>query len=112
MNNKKQDMVRVWEDLFFEKRFTATDLPDNPDYCKMANSFGIKSIRCNLKEDIKGKIDYALRYKGPILVDFVTDIDYCLPLVAPGKSLEETFNYQDNNLPQGDKSFQNVLPPS
>ena len=112
MNNKKQDMVRVWEDLFFEKRFTATDLPDNPDYCKMANSFGIASIRCNLKEDIKGKIDYALKYKGPILVDFVTDTDYCLPLVAPGKSLEETFNYQDNNLPQGDKSFQNVLPPS
>lgn len=112
MNNKTQDMVRVWEDLFFEKRFTATDLPDNPDYCKMADSFGIKSIRCDSKEDIKEKIDYALKYKGPILIDFVTDTDYCLPLVAPGKSLGETFNYQDNNLPQGDQSFQNVLPPS
>lgn len=112
MNNKKQDMVRVWEDLFFEKRFTATDLPSNPDYCMMANSFGIKSISCKNKKDISKTIEYALSFEGPILVDFITETDYCLPLVAPGKSLDETFNYQDKNLPNDRTTFKNILPPN
>ena len=71
MNNKKQDMVRVWEDLFFSKRFVATDLPNNPDYCDFSKSFGIKSIRCESKENIKETIDYAINYQGAILVDFI-----------------------------------------
>ena len=111
MNNKKQDMVRVWEDLFFEKRFTATDLPSNPDYCKLSNSFGIKSLKCKKKSEINEVIKYALDFNGPILVDFQTDIDYCLPLVAPGKSLNETFNFQDNNLPTNNM-LKDMLPPS
>ena len=111
MNNKKQDMVRVWEDLFFDKRFTATDLPSNPDYGDFSNSFGIKSLKCNTKSDIDEVIKYSLDFKGPILVDFQTDIDYCLPLVAPGKSLNETFNFQDNNLPTNNM-LKDMLPPS
>ena len=110
-DNGKQDMVRVWEDLFYEKRFTATDLPNNPDYGYFANSFGIKAINCYYKEALESTINYAINYNGPIIVNFQTEKDYCLPLVAPGKSLDETFNYQDNNFPQTNE-FKNVLPPS
>lgn len=112
MNNKKQDMVRVWEDLFFEKRFTATDLPSNPDYVSLSKSFGIKSLNCDSKKDIDTTIEYALNYKGPILVNFNTDIDYCLPLVAPGKSLNETYNYQEKEKIFSEEVFKNSLPPS
>ena len=112
MNNKRQDMVRVWEELFFEERHTATDLPNNPDYCLFAKSFGIKSIKCEDKKQLYSTIKYALEYDGPILVDFITDVDICLPLVAPGKSLSETINYQDDNLDSFKNTFKNKLPPN
>jgi len=113
MNNGKQDMVRVWEDLFYSKRFTATNLPNNPDYVKFSESFGIKAITCNSKKELSKVIKEAINYPGPVVVNFVTEPDYCLPLVAPGKSLDEVYNFQDNDLSKFNSlEFKNVLPPN
>ena len=88
LNNGTQDMVRVWEDLFFEKRITATENIEGPSFSKLANSFGIESIVTN-KENLKNNMKYFLDYKGPILMECITERDYCFPLVPPGAGLDE-----------------------
>ena len=88
LNNGTQDMVRVWEDLFFEKRITATENIQGPKFSKLAESFGIKSIITN-KYNLKNNMNYFLNYNGPILMECITERDYCFPLVPPGAGLDE-----------------------
>ena len=93
INNQSQDMVRVWEKLFYNNRIVATELPSNPDYVKLAEAYGIKGIKCDDKKKVKDVIEECLDYDGPYLIEFRTVTDYCLPLVAPGKALDEVYNY-------------------
>jgi len=88
LNNGTQDMVRVWEDLFFEKRITATENTQGPQFSKLVESFGIKGIKTN-KNNLKNNMKYFLDYKGPILMECITERDYCFPLVPPGAGLDE-----------------------
>ena len=97
MNNNAQMMVTIWERLFFEERYTATINERNPEYTKLANSFGIKSMTCQYGDDIDEKINEFINYKGPILCEFSIERDICLPLVSPGKALDEML------LPKSDK---------
>jgi len=107
MNDTNLGMVRAWEELFFEENYTATDLIQNPDYCKIADSYDIMSIYCDSEEDLKKSIKEFLEYPDPILAEFKVVPDLCLPLVPPGKGLNEmiTLN-KTNNL-----TFSNELPP-
>ena len=89
MNDNSLSMVRVWEELFFEERYTATASEKNPNYMMLAESYGIKGITCNNKDNLKDNIDYFLDYKGPIIANFKVQKDKCLPLVAPGKGLDD-----------------------
>ena len=89
MNNNAQMMVTIWERLFFEERHTATINERNPEYTELANSFGIESMTCQYGDDIDEKINEFINYKGPILCEFSIERDICLPLVSPGKALDE-----------------------
>ena len=92
-------MVAAWEKLFYQERYTATDLGINPDYQALAQSFGIKGIACSPDDGLQGlkdKIKFFLSYPGPILCDFKVESDLCLPLVAPGKSLSDMILFDDN----------------
>lgn len=88
MNDSRQQMVYVWQELFFDSNFISTT-NTNPNYVTLAESFGIKGIECsepyNLKEAVREFIDY----KGPILANFIVEPDKCYPLVPPGKNLDE-----------------------
>ena len=98
-------MVKVWEDIFYDKRFVATDLPNNPNYCLLANSYGIKSLYCNNKNGIGSTLLQLLKHKGPILAHFKVETDKCFPLVPPGAALDEMIFDSDNKI-------ENLLPPS
>ena len=98
MNDSKLSMVQAWEKLFYEERYTATDLGKNPNYVELAKSFGIKGIKCDNKDDLSYTIEYFLNYKGPILCDFVVEPDLCLPLVAPGSSLDKMILHKNENV--------------
>ena len=101
LNNSVQGMVNVWEELFFDKRYTATINKNNPDFCLLAESFGIKSIKCNNSLDLDSKTKEFLDYDGAILCEYVVDNEICLPLVGPGKALDDMIMYEDyisNNL--------------
>ena len=102
MNDSRQQMVYVWQELFFNSNFMSTT-NHNPDYNKLAESFGIKSIRCDNPHDLDQAVTEFINYKGPILANFIVEPDKCLPLVAPGKNLDEMIlNYDEEILLSGE----------
>jgi acetolactate synthase-1/2/3 large subunit len=89
MNDGHMSMVRAWEKLFYNENYVATDCSHNPDYCALAKSYGIHSVVLDNKNDLHDVVKYVLDYKGPILCNAKVETDLCLPLVAPGKALNE-----------------------
>jgi acetolactate synthase I/II/III large subunit len=100
-NDGRQQMVHVWQNLFFNKRFIATNNV-NPSYTKLAESFGIESFLCDKSTDINAAIELMYQTNKPILVEFIIEPDFCLPLVAPGKNLDEMITDYDT-LSKGKK---------
>ena len=101
MNNDAQMMVTIWEKLFFNERYTATINKKNPSFTKLANSYGIKSLYCNKIENLDKTLEEFINHPGPILCEFKIEKGICLPLVGPGKALDdmllpENFNYNSN----------------
>jgi acetolactate synthase I/II/III large subunit len=90
MNNESQMMVTVWEKLFFDQRYTATLNKKNPCFKTLAKGYGIKSLSCNNINLLENVVDEFINYNdGPILCEFKIERSMCLPLVAPGKALDE-----------------------
>lgn len=90
INNHSLDMVRSWEDIFFEKRNIATSLEDtNPSYKHLTKSFDIKYLYCNYSNDLEKKLKLFLNSKKAVLLECFVEKDLCLPLVSPGKALDE-----------------------
>ena len=89
MNNDAQMMVTIWEKLFFEERYTATLNERNPDFTMLAESYGIKSLSCDKIEDLDETIDKFIECKEAILCEFKIEKGICLPLVGPGKALDD-----------------------
>ena len=89
MNDGHMSMVRAWEKLFYNENYVATDCSHNPDYCTLAKSYGIHSVILDNKNDLHDVVKYVLDYKGPILCNAKVETDLCLPLVAPGKALND-----------------------
>lgn len=110
MNDSKLSMVKAWEKLFYNENYTATDLGKNPDYVKLAESFNIKGLRCDNINDLSSTIETFLTYSGPILCDFRVEEDLCLPLVAPGQSLDNMI-LDDKNDEINNIGKSNLMPP-
>eukprot|EP01064_Diplonema_japonicum_P031352 TRINITY_DN556_c3_g3_i2.p1 TRINITY_DN556_c3_g3~~TRINITY_DN556_c3_g3_i2.p1 ORF type:complete len:674 (+),score=109.65 TRINITY_DN556_c3_g3_i2:70-2022(+) len=89
MNDFKQQMVHIWQTIYFNQRYLITE-SHNPDFCKLAEAYDIATIRVDdrakLKDGIKHFIDYN---KGPIIADFRVQSDMCTPMVAPGAALDD-----------------------
>ncbi|HUB25336.1 MAG TPA: biosynthetic-type acetolactate synthase large subunit [Tepidisphaeraceae bacterium] len=89
LNNEFQGMIKQWQDLFYQKRYTASAMK-NPNFAAMAESFGIKGIRCERKEDVAKTVDAMLSHSGPVVVDFfVEPNEHVYPMVPSGKGLHE-----------------------
>jgi len=94
MNDNRQQMVWIWQRLFFDGRYISVDNV-NPDYVQLSKAHGIEAISCNSAEELPGVIERWINYPGPMLVDFKVVPDICLPMVAPGKALDEMILLQD-----------------
>jgi len=95
MNDSSLQMVRVWEELFFDKRYTATANNNNPDYVKLAEAYGLEALYCDNYTDLPHIMDKFLNSNKPILCEFKVEKDICLPLVGPGKALDEMILFDD-----------------
>ena len=96
VNNHVLGMVRQWQNLFYEKRFSATILDDGCDYVKLAEALGCTAFRCTTKEEFEDALKKALETNTPVVLDCVIDCDDKVwPMVAPGKPISEAFDESD-----------------
>ena len=90
MNNGVLGMVRQWQNLFFQKRFSNTVLDRKTDFVKLAEAFGAVGIRVSTPEEFKAAFDKALTAGGPVVIDTLIDKDeFVLPMLPPGGSIDD-----------------------
>lgn len=83
--NNVLGMVRQWQRIFYDKRFSQTDIDRGTDLMKLAEAFGIEGVRITSKDEIESGLKKALSCGRPCLVECVIDKDVnVLPMVAPG----------------------------
>ena len=89
LNNDFQGMVKQWQDLFYEKRYSATKMR-NPNFAMNAESYGVKGISCRDKSQVAAKVAEMLEHDGPVVADFYVEPDeHVYPMVPAGKGLHE-----------------------
>ncbi len=85
IDNQSLGMVRQWQELFFERRFSEVDLSDNPDFAEVARSFGIDALTVDAKGQVDEAVDALLHHRGPLFVHCRIDpAANVWPLVPPG----------------------------
>ncbi|MEJ5329469.1 MAG: biosynthetic-type acetolactate synthase large subunit [Desulfobaccales bacterium] len=90
LNNAYLGMVRQWQQLLYDKRYSATDLSAQPDFVKVAEAFGAVGFRATKPEEVEPVIRKAMEIKRPVIMDFVVDREECvMPMVPPGKATHE-----------------------
>jgi len=89
LNNNYLGMVRQWQQMFFDKRYSFTEL-DNPDFVKLSEAYGIKAQKVSERADLKEAIEDMLIYDGPFFLEVVVEKeDNVFPMIATGSSVEE-----------------------
>lgn len=89
-NNTVLGMVRQWQKLFYDRRFSETDPHRATDFVQAAKSFGIEGMRVLKSEDIKPTLEKAISLNAPVLIDFCISPDAnVLPMIPPGKDIDD-----------------------
>ncbi|WP_394173698.1 acetolactate synthase 2 catalytic subunit [Thalassotalea litorea] len=84
IDNAKLGMVRQWQELFFEQRYSETDLSDNPDFVALAAAFDIKAKCITTKQQVNAALTEMLAHQGPYLLQVrIDEMDNVWPLVPP-----------------------------
>ncbi len=90
INNGVLGMVRQWQTLFYDSRFSCTSLARKTDYVNLAESFGAKGMRAVTKEEFDEKIKEAFAWEGPVLIDcHVGEDEQVLPMIPPGLGIND-----------------------
>lgn len=90
INNRYLGMVRQWQDIFYEKRYSYTSMEGSPDFVRVAEAYGAKAFRATTNEEATAAIEKALTLKGPVLIDFMVDPEENVyPMVAPNHSISD-----------------------
>ncbi|MBE6047244.1 MAG: biosynthetic-type acetolactate synthase large subunit [Clostridium sp.] len=90
MNNNVLGMVRQWQTLFFDKRYSNTILNRKTDLVKLAEAFGAKGYRVREKDELDDVLSKALESDGPVLIDYRIDSNKnVFPMVAPGAPINQ-----------------------
>jgi acetolactate synthase I/II/III large subunit len=93
INNSSLGMVRQWQTLFYESRYSNTDLHSHriPDFVKLADAYGCHGLRCESPEEVDATIEKAMGLNdAPVVVDFVVHKDAMVwPMVAAGTSNDD-----------------------
>lgn len=90
LNNRKLGMVYQWQHLLYDKRYSETDLGQSPDFVKLAESFGINSLRITKPGDTKEAIQNAMKDGESIVLDIMVEQNEFLPMIPPGKTISES----------------------
>jgi acetolactate synthase-1/2/3 large subunit len=90
LNNNFLGMVRQWQELFFDKRYSSTCMELPIDYIKLADAFGAKGFLATKPEEVEDVIRQGLQTSGPVIMEFkISREEKVLPMVPAGASLNE-----------------------
>lgn len=90
VNNQSLGMVRQWQQLFYEKRYSHSLIPNQPDFVKLAEAYNIKGLRAKTEAEAVRVLQQAFSLHEPVLLDIhVAADENVYPMVAPGKGLHE-----------------------
>ena len=90
LNNGYLGMVRQWQELYYEKRYSQTDMTNAPDFVRVAEAYGILGLRASRPDEVEAVLREGLNHPGPCLMDFRVDREECVfPMVRPGGSIQE-----------------------
>jgi len=90
MNNGYLGMVRQWQELFWDKRYSQVEMGQWPDFVKLAEAHGATGIRLADKRTLVADMQEAIAIDGPVLVDVrVTREENTYPMIAPGQAARD-----------------------
>lgn len=96
INNHVLGMVRQWQTLFYEKRYSQTVLNDGVDFCMVAKGLGCEAIRITKKEEVADAVKRAIEMKKPVLIEcIIPEDDKVFPMVPSGAPLSDVFDATD-----------------
>lgn len=96
INNHVLGMVRQWQTLFYDHRYSQTVLNDSVDFCMVAKGLGCEAIRITKKEEVAPAFEKALSLKCPVLIECVIpEDDKVFPMVPAGAPISEAFDGED-----------------
>jgi acetolactate synthase-1/2/3 large subunit len=104
LNNGVHGMVRQWQDLFYEGRYSASLLGKMPDFVKLAEAYGILGLRALKPAEVMPVLKEGLKHKGPVLMDIHTDpFENCYPMIPAGGAHHEMMLEDPPELKQARK---------
>ncbi|MBM7566881.1 biosynthetic-type acetolactate synthase large subunit [Paenibacillus sacheonensis] len=90
INNQVLGMVRQWQELIYENRYSHIDLSGSPDFVKLAEAYGVKGFRATNKEDARAVWIEAMNHPGPAVVEFVVrKHENVYPMVTQGSTIDQ-----------------------
>lgn len=90
MNNEALGMVRQWQEAFYDERYSQSLLDENPDFVKLAESYGIRGMRIDKESEVESALEDIFSYDGPVVVDFrIVKKEKVYPMIAPGKGIHQ-----------------------
>ncbi|MBI4898602.1 MAG: biosynthetic-type acetolactate synthase large subunit [Actinobacteria bacterium] len=90
MNNGYLGMVRQWQELFWDRRYSAVDTGEHPDWVKLADAYGAKGMRVTDKSELGDAFKEAIETEGPVLVDVhVTREENTFPMIPAGQAARD-----------------------
>lgn len=96
INNHVLGMVRQWQTLFYDHRYSQTVLTDKVDFCKVAEGLGCEAIRVTCKEEVGPAIEKAIALNAPVLIECVIqEDDKVFPMVPAGAPISDAFDEDD-----------------
>lgn len=89
INNQVLGMVRQWQEIIYDNRYSHIDLAGSPDFVKLAEAYGVKGFRASGKEEAKTVWEQALQHPGPAVVEFVVRKgENVYPMVTQGNTID------------------------
>lgn len=99
VNNRALGMVHQWQTLFYDRRYSFTELDAVPDFVKLADAYGWEAARISRPEEVSDALDAMLAADGPYLLDVQIPADQTVyPMVAPGAPIDDIIGALDVTL--------------
>lgn len=87
LNNAYLGMVRQWQEIFYDERYQSTPMV-NPDFCKLAEAYGIPAMRVTHRDEMEASVKFARSVEGPVLIEYAIEKDDMVyPMVPAGADL-------------------------